>query len=210
MNADTVKIELAALRDGDAAIADALAAVQTKQDLWLSAMRAGQAAILAGLTPADAAGKPVETARPNSKPRPPATPVQGLGTDSPRPPVTPEDDLHESVPVSAQPDREPEPSAPGDRDSGMFWTVTSAAGVEPDQPPPAGDAEADEPPGPEDDEALLAGLDEETAKLIRVKQRLSGGRQSVRELLKQVRTEHKPKLDQPQQRNRWWRRSNEQ
>jgi hypothetical protein len=92
----------------------------------------------------------------------------------------------------------------------MFGTVTSTAGVEADQLPPEGDAGADERPAPEDDEALLAGLDEETAKLIRVKQRLSGGTQSVRELLEQVQTEHDPKLDKPQQRSRWWRRSNEQ
>lgn len=211
MSADPVNKELAALLDGDDAIAAALAGVEAKLDAWLSAMRAGQAAIVAGLSPSET-DKGTEAVQPAS-PEPPAAADQQPEPEKPPAPVEPDagiqelvPDRQEPVPVSAEPGSEPGSYAPAEPGGGMFQGATPADATEAEPPPPV---EAEERPAEDDDEALLAGLDEETVKLIRVKQRLSGGKLSVRELLEQLPAERKSEAAKPQQRNRWWRRSNE-
>ncbi|MFQ5806116.1 MAG: hypothetical protein ACE5I3_06675 [Phycisphaerae bacterium] len=61
----------------------------------------------------------------------------------------------------------------------------------------------------EDDQALLASLDAETASAIQVKRRLANNQRSVRELLQEIRSEQTAVDDTESQRTRWWRRGNE-
>lgn len=56
-----------------------------------------------------------------------------------------------------------------------------------------------------EDEALLASLDPETAKAIRVMRRMSGGRKSVRELLEQYGATPPPSRSEPAKKS-WFRR----
>ena len=199
MGADTVDNQLAALRDGDDSIAGALTAVETQLAAWLSAMREGQAAIVAGLRPIDPVGEP--TVAPVSQASQPPT-----LSDETKEPVTEEPaavNEPDSVGVS-----EPGQAAVGG--SRLFQTpVPSGGDVKADDRAPEVVAGADGQPSQEDDEALLAQLDEETASLIRVKRRLGSNKRSVRELLDELRPEHKPGGDKPQQRTRWWRRPHE-
>lgn len=58
------------------------------------------------------------------------------------------------------------------------------------------------------EETLLETLDPETAKVIRVKRRLTGGRRSVRELLEEYRAAPAQAPDKPPARRGWWRRRN--
>jgi hypothetical protein len=64
-------------------------------------------------------------------------------------------------------------------------------------------------PADDDDEALLAGLDAETASAIQVKRRLAGNQRSVRELLDEIRSEESAAKQAESERTRWWRRGNE-
>ncbi|MBU0637572.1 MAG: hypothetical protein KKB50_01805 [Planctomycetes bacterium] len=191
--------QLATLRDGDDSIAGALAGVETQLAAWLSAMREGQAAIVAGLRPIDPVGEPTVT--PVSQAAPPPTP-----SDETKEPVTEKPaavNEPDSVGVS-----EPGQAAP--RSSRLFQTpVPRGGGIKADDRAPEVVAGADGQPSQEDDEALLAQLDEETASLIRVKRRLGSNKRSVRELLDELRAGHEPGGAKSQQRTRWWRRPNE-
>lgn len=69
----------------------------------------------------------------------------------------------------------------------------------PEPEPKAASADASE------DEALLASLDPETAKAIRVMRRMSGGRKSVRELLEQYHTGQSTPRNEPTKKS-WFRR----
>ena len=71
------------------------------------------------------------------------------------------------------------------------------------EPSPA--TSGDQSGQPEDDEALLASLDEQTQAAIRVKRRLCGNRRSVRELLEDIQREKPAEQSKPQQRKSWWR-----
>lgn len=63
----------------------------------------------------------------------------------------------------------------------------------------------------EDDQALLASLDEDTANAIRVKRRLSNNQRGVREMLEEIRLERaqrgKTRANAMNLRRTWWRRS---
>jgi hypothetical protein len=76
--------------------------------------------------------------------------------------------------------------------------------VEPNASPPS--APATEKAAGEDEEALLATLDPETAKAIRVRRRLSTGRKSVRELLAEYNAEQGKSSGGEAGKRSWWRR----
>jgi hypothetical protein len=82
-------------------------------------------------------------------------------------------------------------------------TPAEAAATVPDpstEPPAAKPVESD-------DETLLAGLDEETAKAIRVMRRLSNDRRSIRDLLAEYRSKPPSKsAEQPAKSKSWWSR----
>jgi hypothetical protein len=199
MAVDTLDKQLAALRDGDQTIADALATLETKLEAWLSAMRDGQASIAAALKEVDGLENSEVTADLHAAP--PSTPAEEPSAPAEEPPI-----------VQDAPDRVPEsqPEATAERSHGLFQTPVRAGPVtEADAHELEPEDQAVEQAPPEDDEALLAELDEETATLIRVKRRLSNNTRSVRELLDEMRTERDPGRGKPQQRTRWWRRPNE-
>jgi len=231
MDSEIVDKQLAALRADDERIADALATLETHLTAWLAAMRDGQEAIIAGLSAPRAvvepdAATPPELApqardeseaavqeAPSQEPALDDTSSEGAlpeETSSDEPPAAEAEPPAESPAVDSKPacDEEPEPTqqpAPG---GGMFQTTVPIRGVpKPERPKPADGAEAGGSASSEEDEALLAELDEETARLIRVKRRLCNNERSVRELLDELQGERESgePRSQQQQRNRWWR-----
>ncbi len=210
MGADIVDKQIAALRDGGESIAGALSDLDAKLTEWLAAMQEGQAAVVDGLTwVADTleAGAPAETASV-------AEVTAELET-------VPEDESvskgeavsrSEAV-VAAEPEPEPEPPPVAKPGRGMFQKPVRAVGDADSDAPAAGpesEQPGDESASAEDDEALLASLDEETASAIRVKRRLSNDKRSVRELLEELQAERPKSKGTTQQRGQWWRRGNEQ
>jgi len=203
MGADTIEKQLGALREGDETIAGALSELDAKLTEWLSALRAGQVAVVTGLEPpgADAAQTVPGGAA--------ASEAASTGAGAPS----------ESE-VAGQPGA----GARTRRGSGMFDTPVRVGGGEEsgncngqsgkDDGTGAGAGQIAAGPSElglgEDDEALLAELDEETATAIRVKRRLSNNQRSVRELLEEIRAERKAADDQGRPRTQWWRRAHEQ
>jgi hypothetical protein len=92
--------------------------------------------------------------------------------------------------------------------------VKPAAAVTPEASKPSTQAVAVKPgelngkPGELDGDALLATLDEETAKDIRIMRRMSFGQHTVRELLAeyQAKKTAKPAGDEAGKSKSWWRR----
>jgi hypothetical protein len=211
MDADAVDKQLAALRAGDETIADALAKLETQLTAWLSVMRDGQAAIVAGLTrtpPAEAPPGAPDVPQPSEAP-------DGAEASAPREELAA--DVIEPAPETPDVAREPESSAESEPQpkaapgGGMFQTSVPIRGVpKPERPKPADASESGAPAFSKEDEELLAELDEETARLIRVRRRLCNNERSVRELLDELQGEREPDETRQQQRNRWWRRPNEQ
>ena len=189
MSADSVNQRLETLREGDQAIVYALSELDTRLAAWVTAMEQGQSLIARGLE-LKSAGVAVEAEV--------SAPVVA--------------ELVEAASSAAEPEtaeREEDVAAVEFEESasGMFQvpkrdhTATESAENE------AG-AELGEF-GVEDDETLLAQLDEETAKIIRVKRRLCNNQRSVRELLVEYQREERPAKGQAQQRKQWWRLGNE-
>ncbi|MBI5863610.1 MAG: hypothetical protein HZB38_03695 [Planctomycetes bacterium] len=57
----------------------------------------------------------------------------------------------------------------------------------------------------EEDAALLASLDPETAEAVQLRRRLFGARKSLREIVDEVRADKKPAApNPPQQKKGWW------
>lgn len=79
-------------------------------------------------------------------------------------------------------------------------------GCPPAEAPATGDRE---PPTSSDDEALLASLDAETARVVRVRRRLANNGRGVRELLDEMRSKDASGSEARSARTRWWRRGNE-
>jgi hypothetical protein len=217
MGADTVEKQLGALRDGDETIAGALSELDAKLTEWLSAMRAGQAAIVTGLAPpgTDAAQAVSGGAAASEGASP--------GADAPAAPTPSEAEA--GAPTEPEAIAEPETGARTRRGGGIFDTPVRAGGGEEsgrgkkersgrDNGTAAGTGQTAAGPSEselgEDDEALLAELDEETASAVRVKRRLSNNQRSVRELLEEIRAERKAGDDRARPRTQWWRRTHEQ
>lgn len=218
MGANTVDKQLGALREGDEAIAGALSELDTKLTEWLSAMRAGQAALECGLLE--------ESGREGEAPAEPHAPASSQTVAASEPASTgagqvpldgeagtPSEPDVVAPPVSAaRKDTDPDLHRDGTRSGGgMFETPAPTGGNVPaNGPEHRAETASDVRPSPEDDEALLAQLDEETASAIRVKRRLSNNQRSVQELLEEIRAEQKPTDGKTQPRTQWWRRANEQ
>ena len=216
MGADTVEKQLGALREGDETIAGALSELDAKLTEWLSALRAGQAAVVTGLAPpgADAAQTVPGGAA--------ASEAASTGAGVPVAPAPWEAEA--GAPSESDVVGQPGAGAQTPRGSGMFDTPVRGGGGEEsesckgqsgkDNGTGAGAGQTAAGPSEsglgEDDEALLAELDEETASAIRVKRRLSNNQRSVRELLEEIRAERKMVDDQAQPRTQWWRRAHEQ
>lgn len=217
MNDQTVKNTLYELREGDEAIAATLGALDEKLQAFLSAMRAGQATVVAGLRQVDAAVTgPGQNAAEET-----ATPPADASADAPA--IEAPEAISEPE-ATAAPDSQIEPEA--DDESESADSAIEAAVDDPDEM--LGDVLDDvldeavalfqspvlpeEAPAPapissqEEEDALLASLDTETATLIRVKRRLSSTPRSVRELLDEVRAEQSRAEGEKKETSRWWRR----
>jgi len=205
MSSHSLDNQFAALREGDALVAGALTELEAKLAQWLSAMREGQAVISDGLGRLDDA---------------PATPEprRALPEDAHEPAEAPADetpaaDAVEAVveqPVTAAAPVDDEPEAEVESVGGMFQMPSDDAGRETEQNVAGAAGDNVEPPEPEDDETLLASLDDETAAEIRVKRRLCNNRRSVRELLEEMKNEKPAQDEKTRQRKSWWRKTNEQ
>ena len=96
-----------------------------------------------------------------------------------------------------EPDPEPEPVA-------MFAVNETPEASAPETADTTAAPQADADGTEEDDEALLAELDEETATQVRVRRRLTGRRRSIRELIEEVQAE---KANEPEtKKSSWWSR----
>jgi hypothetical protein len=199
MGVDTLNKQLGALREGDEAVAGMLSELDARLSEWLSAMRAGQATVLAGLARVDGPRvEPASTEETASEPALAAPTETSLesGNDVPGPPDAP-------PPAQSEPRTQ--------RPKGMFETPVPIGPAEPlAEPELPAEPARDGPSSLEEDEALLAQLDEKTASLIRVKRRLSNNSRSVQELLEEIRAEQKPTKPRTKQRSQWWRRTHEQ
>jgi len=71
---------------------------------------------------------------------------------------------------------------------------------------PAADEQPESAADGDDDEALLASLDTDTANAIRVMRRLSPGQESVRELLKRHQKTKSTRKSSPEKRTSWFSR----
>jgi ElaB/YqjD/DUF883 family membrane-anchored ribosome-binding protein len=138
MNADKADKQVVALQADDS-IDKALAELDSRLSAWLSAVQAGQAALL---NAADriVGDKPAQSSGPRGAAKLFEGQVPGLAPEH---------------------DRQMPALRPASEDGVPTMT--------------------------EEDEALLASLDAETANLVRVKRRLAGNRRSVRELLEELR-----------------------
>jgi len=179
MGETTVQERMAALRTDDGLIEGAVAELDTKLAAWLAAMREGQTALTGGVGRSSAATN--EDARLERAIA--GSPEQHQGTAV----------RHGSKLFEGQ---VPAVTVAG-RDRPISETPTL---------PSRDEVSCSED---EDDEALLASLDAQTASAIRVKRRLADNRRSVRELLEEIRSERPPGEATDSQRTGWWRRSNE-
>lgn len=206
MGVDAVDKQLGALREGDEAVATALRELDAKLTEWLSAVRAGQAAIVAGLGGAAEPADEIEL--------PPAACSEDPNADATgevQEHAAGETGAGEGEPAAANAAEEsdqPRGARPGRR-GGLFERPVAPGGADPAQEP-EDEAAAAAPGTTEEEEALLAELDEETASAIRVKRRLCNNRRSVQQLLEEIRAEQKAAKGKTPQRTQWWRRSHGQ
>ncbi len=207
MSADSVNKRMEALREGDQAITHALSELDTKLAAWVAAMEQGQGLIAHGLEQSVAAvdEEPVAVG--------PAESEEAVAE------IAEVAEVAEAGEVVEASESVTEPEAVEDMEtvesiefeesaSGMFQIPRQARATaesgEPEASAPESGADSEE-----DDEALLAQLDEETAKMIRVKRRLCNNQRSVRELLAEVQREEPPAEGHSQQRKQWWRLGHE-
>ena len=172
----------------DDAVQRAFDELDAQMNAWLSGMQRLGAALLQDgttLAPADIdTAEQSEAAEPIAAPpvfaaeRKPAEPPAKIAAVAPPVVVKP-------VPAPLK----PEPPA--------------AIVVEPVRPPPAPPVTQ---PAVNEDEALLATLDPETAKVIRVMRRLAADRKSVRELLAEYQAGRSSQVHSEVGKKSWWRR----
>lgn len=101
--------------------------------------------------------------------------------------------------LSAPPSPEAQPQTPAAPEAAATPNSTSPAQAEPAAAAPAAHSAAE-------DEAVLASLDPETAKAIRVMRRLSIEKKSVRQLLKEYQATHNTTAAGEQRKKAWWSR----
>jgi len=182
----------------DAAIARSLGELESKLNAWIEAAESIQANWVAVAPTAEPAAAAVAASKPEPAARIDAPP-ESKSTAAPVAPKPAE------TPTAGTKSAEPE------RKAGMFAAKSGdaaerpakAAANESIQPAAAEPTRSAEAPSAVDpDAALLAELDPETAKRVRMLRRLSGGTRSVRELIDEARANQSaPK----EQKKSWWR-----
>jgi hypothetical protein len=186
----------------DGAIQKAFEILDAQMDAWLSAMRRIDVALKERAetqpeTPEVETPDAAIAAAVVAKPR-----VEAVASASVNAPVVEKAASPEPTksvePIAAQPHAAP--AAVAMKEPEPVSTVAAAA---PACEPVAHTAV---PAAPEnDDETLLASLDQETAKAIRVMRRLSVSRKSVRELLAEYQAKQAQQPAAGEKKSRWWR-----
>jgi len=178
MATDTARLPAVEIAPDDGQIARRLEELQQHIDAWLQAVRAVQDELLAGPQP-EPSGEPCPSAGDESSAVAPRS-------------LPPAQDDHEPVPLVTGPLLRKR-LADAEGDDGQ---AQQCKGFVPAANPFEVAPESDE------DEALLATLDEKTAMTIRVRRRLLNNSKSVRELLEEMRANPSP---EPTRTRRWWR-----
>ena len=167
----------------DGAIERALIDLDEKLSAWSARMRRADARVKeqepAGRNPRAAIAEPAADPDVRRGPLPAPTPS----------PERLEQALVEPAPSSA-------PELPAEKCAGSEPPPESS----PSKPP-----EHESAP-PEDEEALLAGLDADTASAIRIMRRLNPSHKSVRELIQEYQAKAKRPLAAPPDKKPWWQR----
>lgn len=198
MIAETVDKQLGTLREGDEALAGMLTELDARLREWLSAMRAGQAVVVAGLTQAD------ESDTGGDQAGDAASEIPSSGQNAA--PSAADSETKGAPDIDTQPQAVVRPG----RGKGMFQTPPPVGAPERPVVPKPDDVKApDSSSSAEEDEALLAQLDEKTAMLIQVKRRLSNNTRGVRELIEELQAERKRGEGRTKQHSQWWRPGNE-
>lgn len=195
MQATEVRQRTEQVSAGDREITLALDALDEKLQAWLAAVADSQQVIADLCAQAGVAEALPDQgqALPESDPAAAAEP-EAATSDAPE---LPEQGIQASAEPTAEQDAAEDVATSG---SGLLTrparrrTTDTGAGD--------GDASAERQETSEDDEALLASLDPETAHMIRVKRRLMNNSRSVRELLAELQESETPK---DKRRKRWWR-----
>jgi len=211
----------------DGAIQRAFAELDARMDAWLEGMNRAHEALVALAARAAAFGRSGsgEACEPASQV---ASDVAGDQAD--RPPVATQ--VAEVLPPTADPapaeETAPPPAVCTDSRAGRVPAEppTAAAGVEPAAAPqkseplarmetpvpaapvgPAAEPVGRRAPASGNDEALLASVDPEVAKAIRVRRRLNPNGKSVAELLAEYQANPPaPKAEEPRKKSSWWKR----
>ena len=180
----------------DGAIQRAFEQLDAQMSTWLAAMERAHGALQA--EPAREAG-PADRAVASA-------PAELVAVQPAAPPAA-----LEAVP-EPEVNAAPEPVAPEAADPGAgsvprIPAAETRADIQATPPPGAPvAAPAEAPRSPNDDEALLATLDEETAKAIRVMRRLSMNQKSVRQLLEEYQSGNGGQAAAAADKKSWWRR----
>lgn len=188
----------------DADIRHALADVEARLSAWTAAIAAVQDSLPSGTPPGSAEDESTPSV---------AAPGTALSNPSAEiPSAAPE---QAKAPMTASAAVEPSPASPaGTKDAPIPKnSQPPAAPVPPAEhtAPHRGTkarqkAPAIKAPSKEDDEALLASLDPETAKAIRIMRRLSFEKKSVRELLEEYKATNSGPGPADNQKKSWWSR----
>ncbi len=169
----------------DGAIQAAFTQVNAKMSAWTSAMSDAQRVVRGAATSARRLKAVPEDQTPPVPEDVPQAPAPAAAT---LPPPT--------VPVDVAPHRElPEAGEQTAAEPG------ATANTPVDSPPAQEKSNATL----DEDESLLATLDDETAKAVRVMRRLNPGKKSVRELLEEYRASGADPSTQPKKKS-WWTR----
>ena len=171
----------------DGVIERALTELDAKLSTWLDAMRA------AARTRCEPASAVAEVA-----PAPDVTPEPAARAVEPEEPVAPEAEVAPDGPAGEVAPEASEAVAPA---ATRLMQGTRPAPV--DEPPVTAGAE---PVSAEEDEALLASLDEKTRAAVLIRRRLYGKTKSVRELLDDISRLGLAQDESKPQSKRWWRR----
>lgn len=213
MDLASLTTRLAALRDGDEALDRALTEQEARIERWLEAVRGGQSALIEAwrefesLCEASSSAESVEAATVDEVRKDESTITEITKTE-----VTAEKAATVNEVTAANEPAEITAESPAaetktrrSREGGLFKRAEAEPAEETAGQSSFGKAGEDSGVTQEDEEALLASLDEQTLAAVRVKRRLYGKQRSLREILDEVRREKPAAKDKPPQRKSWWR-----
>lgn len=212
MDLASLTTRLAALRDGDEALGRALTEQEARIERWLEAVRGGQSALieawreLESVCEASSSAEPVETTTVDEVRNDESTITEITKTEvTAEKAATVNEATAATEPAGITAESTAETKTRRSREGGLFKRAEAEPAEETAGQSSSGKAGEDAGVTQEDEEALLASLDEQTLAAVRVKRRLYGKQRSLREILDEVRREKPAAKDKPPQRKSWWR-----